>query len=515
MKTAGGALQDEREIKKPRISSSSDPVNNNGSEHKTFEILCGNVSALLKAMEDEEPVSLKTSENGDILNVDTLGLPKTISAFFDKETQLYPQSQQIVIKHDKSVDPHCSKDLDALGAKTRIEITNIDNYSTKVALLLAHFDTVWKGEGGSEAGLLACPPGQIIPARRSTCHQLIIQVDGEQFVKFSTVGYEYEETDGILHEPATLDHVGQKVGLKPGDVQYVPPFFVKESTVVGSTPSLSLHIYFAAKIQWDDLLERTLQKAEDELSATNKGELSDNPLSQVQFVFQKALELCPSIFQTTSIRNLSRHQFRVSHSVNLIEALEKNSGFIKIDNFLPISVAESIYSSLMAVKEGEWRGQIDEDDDTHEFLSSSVFPNSRAIFEIFQNICPGKQSHFSAAKYLEGHFMSEHDDTESSHVAEGNIYSRTIAIVYHVSKNWKEEYGGVFVDAASDPPKKYVPEFNSLVAFQVPRRHFVEAVKNHGPRYSIYGWFHEFDRECSHEEISISDDSGLSQEDSD
>ncbi len=42
----------------------------------------------------------------------------------------------------------------------------------------------------------------------------------------------------------------------------------------------------------------------------------------------------------------------------------------------------------------------------------------------------------------------------------------------------------------SDAGNEYVPEFNSLVAFKVPRYHQVTAVaSSERPRYSIFGWF--------------------------
>jgi len=44
------------------------------------------------------------------------------------------------------------------------------------------------------------------------------------------------------------------------------------------------------------------------------------------------------------------------------------------------------------------------------------------------------------------------------------------------------------IDADS---KKYVPEFNSLIAFTVPRWHQVEVMQTDRPRYSIFGWFLE------------------------
>ena len=47
--------------------------------------------------------------------------------------------------------------------------------------------------------------------------------------------------------------------------------------------------------------------------------------------------------------------------------------------------------------------------------------------------------------------------------------------------------GGTLVDM--ETTRKYVPEFNSLIAFNVPRFHEVQAVTTNRPRYSIFGWF--------------------------
>ena len=66
-------------------------------------------------------------------------------------------------------------------------------------------------------------------------------------------------------------------------------------------------------------------------------------------------------------------------------------------------------------------------------------------------------------------------------------YSRDIAVIYYLTKDWKREMGGILVDMETN--RKYVPEFNSLIAFNVPRFHEVQALTTDRPRYSIFGWF--------------------------
>jgi Rps23 Pro-64 3,4-dihydroxylase Tpa1-like proline 4-hydroxylase len=60
-------------------------------------------------------------------------------------------------------------------------------------------------------------------------------------------------------------------------------------------------------------------------------------------------------------------------------------------------------------------------------------------------------------------------------------------LIYYLTKDWKAEFGGTLVDIPTDD--KYVPEFNSLIAFTIPRFHEVLAVTCDRPRYSIFGWF--------------------------
>lgn len=73
-------------------------------------------------------------------------------------------------------------------------------------------------------------------------------------------------------------------------------------------------------------------------------------------------------------------------------------------------------------------------------------------------------------------------------VINDTVYSRDIACIYYVAKDWKAEDGGALIDVPSQ--QKYIPLFNSLVAFQVPRFHAVEPVKSATKeRMSIFGWF--------------------------
>jgi Rps23 Pro-64 3,4-dihydroxylase Tpa1-like proline 4-hydroxylase len=92
---------------------------------------------------------------------------------------------------------------------------------------------------------------------------------------------------------------------------------------------------------------------------------------------------------------------------------------------------------------------------------------------------------------VKAHHIAPHDDRSILEIENDDgkkvKYSRDIALIYYMTKDWTKEMGGTLVDMESN--RKYVPEFNSLVAFTVPRWHEVQALITDRPRYSIFGWF--------------------------
>ena len=66
---------------------------------------------------------------------------------------------------------------------------------------------------------------------------------------------------------------------------------------------------------------------------------------------------------------------------------------------------------------------------------------------------------------------------------------RDVAIILYLSKSWKFDMGGLFVDLAAQPAFPVVPKFNTLICFKVPRLHQVTPIEDATvKRYSLFGW---------------------------
>ena len=209
-------------------------------------------------------------------------------------------------------------------------------------------------------------------------------------------------------------------------------------------------------------------------------------------------------------------------SFDLENTLRNNSGFVIIDNFLPVEAAKEVRALLLNTDREVWKLNADDgdnDDTPHQFLSCSSHPDpgfssvTRAIWSLMTDRLPN----FSAARYNASDHIALHDDSlvipaqvgasvSPEGEGEGDCLYRDIAVVlYMVDDEWSEEKdGGVLLDWGPtnqkfEAPKRICPKFNRLVCFQVPRFHEVTQVedrnsgteedKEERPRLSVFGWF--------------------------
>jgi Rps23 Pro-64 3,4-dihydroxylase Tpa1-like proline 4-hydroxylase len=390
-----------------------------------------------------------------------------------------------------------------------IDFLHIDEHIPKLKNLIRDFDEIWNGEGGTVVHARLTPAG-VCPysAYATEKDRIILQIEGSQEIIISKQqpedipGNPYSDIYSAIFSTIAIlaeEDGSEKVMLKAGQLLYVPSSVVvcQNSTL---SSSFSIEIMFSETTSWESLLQNILEESQKRLSLKETNRVM-NPeisiLAQSKEVLETSLTISNEVYDTFSIlTKLKKHHFDVTEHLQKVfadETLEQKiekSGFLKIPNFLPDEVAYHIYNTLK-VSDG-WELSLSDDntysnDTAHNFLSNVNFPNEQVITRIFRGLLPDKRSAFSAAKYSSSHFIAEHDDKNYQEI-NGKQYSRSIAIVYYLTPDWKPEYGGILKDLESDT--EHVPAFNTLIAFKVPRRHLVTEVTSQ-ERYSIFGWFLE------------------------
>jgi len=230
---------------------------------------------------------------------------------------------------------------------------------------------------------------------------------------------------------------------------------------------------------------------------------------------------------------------------NIPHLLKQTDGLLHVKDFFPPEIADAILASFLKMKKwdiatGEddssysdqiphrfnltelYEGEDEDDDDDTLLLAGRVF------WKIWEKWLPN----FTLATYKKNDFIAPHDDDvletysveEVEEIVEGYggnntdinaitkndqkpskqrkkgeneiDYNRKIAMVYYLNKDWKNEFGGQFVDLneidEDGEGKEFQPEFNSVVFFEVPRMHCVVPVRGKTRvRRSFFGWWLE------------------------
>ncbi|CAK0789504.1 unnamed protein product [Prorocentrum cordatum] len=182
--------------------------------------------------------------------------------------------------------------------------------------------------------------------------------------------------------------------------------------------------------------------------------------------------------------------------------LANSGGLVQVLDVLPHQEALQKLRTLESLRLDEWTlsAQTNAADAEHRFWRYEG-DKADADKSFLLALEPRLQPLFHAARYDSGGKITLHNDAlgrvvppeevvnEEAYPA-GTAVFRKIAVIYYLTTDWKEEYGGCLVDNVLDNPRLLVPKFNSLVAFLVPREHWVTEVRPGAPlRYTLFGWF--------------------------
>ena len=116
------------------------------------------------------------------------------------------------------------------------------------------------------------------------------------------------------------------------------------------------------------------------------------------------------------------------------------------------------------------------------------FVNSPAFIALMRAVTGDDRIDFAdaqATRYRPGHVLTAHSDT-----APGK--NRLYANVLNLTREWYADWGGalIFFDGEGHIEQGFVPGFNALNLFEVPKAHAVTQVSSFAPRdrLSITGW---------------------------
>ncbi|CAK0831050.1 unnamed protein product [Prorocentrum cordatum] len=173
---------------------------------------------------------------------------------------------------------------------------------------------------------------------------------------------------------------------------------------------------------------------------------------------------------------------------NLIERLQKER-IVVVPHFLPPQLADATLQHLRGEAADLTWDRFGRGSFQHCCLER--LPALDGVYRLLRLAAGGLWAMFSAGRYSRGHFLPAHNDKAYVHVNAGDgvraLHSRGYAGILYLTKDWREEDGGAFVDIETGDT--VVPEFNKLVAFRVPLWHEVTAVVGSRPRYSLFGWW--------------------------
>lgn len=116
------------------------------------------------------------------------------------------------------------------------------------------------------------------------------------------------------------------------------------------------------------------------------------------------------------------------------------------------------------------------------------FVNDEAFLGFMRTLTGHDDISFADAqltRFTPGDFLTDHDD---------NVYGkdRRAAYVINLTPDWKPDYGGIlqFIDSDGNIEGGFMPTFNAINVFSIPKPHAVSQVSTFAPRarYSITGW---------------------------
>ena len=199
---------------------------------------------------------------------------------------------------------------------------------------------------------------------------------------------------------------------------------------------------------------------------------------------------------------------------------DSDAMLVQIKGVLPPRIADGAAAIVARVADSKWN-TLEGDGDpakpafnvipaAHRFgavVDPSGVRGGPELLKALSRLMPpadNRHASFHLGRYEEGDFLAPQNDAAYCAVDAGSKdsakagqiikCSRDIGIMLFLSKNRTEAGGGMLRDLhyqhrADHKGATYVPEFNSLIAFHVPREYEITPVRSEDPLLSVFGWF--------------------------
>jgi Rps23 Pro-64 3,4-dihydroxylase Tpa1-like proline 4-hydroxylase len=194
-----------------------------------------------------------------------------------------------------------------------------------------------------------------------------------------------------------------------------------------------------------------------------------------------------------------QQEFFLNHSI-------KVARYFVLDNLLPTDIAENIYANFpkpsqmhLLSSPGKIKLKYSHLKDTSSLLQDiNAAIQSPRVVAVIEEITGIKNQIPDPTRYaggistlLKGYYINPHVD--NSHDVEKKRYYRTVNVLYYVSPNWRQEYGGNYElwDESIEHHILVPSLFNRLVVMETNQTswHAVNPVLCDSPRCCVFNYF--------------------------
>ena len=165
-----------------------------------------------------------------------------------------------------------------------------------------------------------------------------------------------------------------------------------------------------------------------------------------------------------------------------------NERIVVIDNWFQSYIAEHIYNIFISSDYKEIKTS-NKNKLNFTFENIVQTPEIKKLLFLFNTLFRDNflfNGSIGMSKYSKGSYIDEHTD-HGGYIYDNEKYYRNISAVIYFNKDWKQHYGGSFMDIENK--KQILPYFNRAVFFHVPYKHRVEEIIVDKERYAIFMFF--------------------------